>query len=278
MEGNKNNVHNLTYFPPIFCPISQNILQNITWNDQENLLNATLNAEILIRHNLPITYRISFLRYIINALETQNIEIHDAIYELYVSLLDDQELPNFSYKHYRLLQYNNKTITIKEARHMITDGTTGLHCWQAAGALAEWAIANAERIRNKQCLELGSGTGLTGFILAKICEPKKLILTDGNDLVLNLLQNNYEVNFDKNTDKISIEMLDWENIRQSTIMEKIVPDIILAADVVYDSSLFVPLCHTLDFIFTKCENKCTFILTCTVRNDDTLNDFIRLMG
>lgn len=253
-------------------------MHNISWDDQEKLLNSTLNAEILTNNNLPITYRVAFLRFLIDSLENENIEVHDAIYELYTYLLKDGRDPaKYSYKHYKLLEYN-ETVSIKEARQMISDGTTGLHSWQAAGALAEWAISNSHKLRHKQCLELGSGTGLTGFILAKICNPKKLVLTDGNNLVVKLLTENYETNFSTKTNEISIEMLDWENIQDSNITDRIVPDIIFASDVVYDNTLFVPLSCTLDFIFKKCENRCTFILACTVRNEDTLNEFIELIG
>lgn len=61
-------------------------------------------------------------------------------------------------------------------------------------------------------------------------------------------------------------------------MEVIQPDVIIASDVVYDSTLFKPFCQTIDYIFTKTNANCQFVLAATVRNQDTLNDFFKEIG
>lgn len=41
---------------------------------------------------------------------------------------------------------------------------------------------------------MGCGIGLTGLIIANICQPKKIILTDYNVHVMNLLKENVKLN------------------------------------------------------------------------------------
>lgn len=67
--------------------------------------------------------------------------------------------------------------------------------WQAGAALADWACENSDKFTGKSIIELGSGTGLTGFVIGKICQPTKLILTDGNSIVMKLLTENFRYNF-----------------------------------------------------------------------------------
>lgn len=77
---------------------------------------------------------------------------------------------------------------------------------------------------------------------------------------------------------IDIQQLDWNEISDSNILEKIRPDIIIASDVVYDNTLFKPLCETIDHIFKNTTANCQFILAATVRNFNTLNDFFKEIG
>lgn len=56
------------------------------------------------------------------------------------------------------------------------------------------------------------------------------------------------------------------------------PDLIIAADVIYDSSLFHALCQTIDRIFTKCQNQCKMLLVNAVRNEKTQIEFFDLLS
>jgi len=101
-------------------------------------------------------------------------------------------------------------ITLLESRTTIEQGTTGLKTWPAAHALAEWLRKHpgrlrpfcsrnqqsdnhfAERVRAKRVLELGSGVGYLGLVVAAIQldtpnrgDPEPSIwLTDVNSVVL----------------------------------------------------------------------------------------------
>lgn len=199
------------------------------------------------------------------------------MYELYVELLDAKsaDRPKYVYKHFTLP--NAEIVSIRESPNIISEGTTGLHCWQAAGALAEWALANADRLATKNVLELGSGTGLTGFVVGKYCKVSRICLTDGNETVLRLLDDNLAENFQHNPAlTINVAPLDWFKIEKSQFIadDTWKPDVVMAADVVYDDSLFEALCKTIDLIFRKCSNRCWMVMACTIRNERTLKHFL----
>ena len=109
-------------------------------------------------------------------------------------------------------------ITLLESRTTIEQGTTGLKTWPAAHALAEWlgkhpgrfrplfpAIAGLtttchliECVRGKRVLELGSGVGYLGLVVAAIQldtpgkgDPEPSVwLTDVNSVVLSRCRDN----------------------------------------------------------------------------------------
>lgn len=123
--------------------------------------------------------------------------MHDCLYEIYCKFqIADEDSDRFSYKHYMVSGYDD-IITLKEANNFISDGTTGLSVWGAAFVLSEWALANKSAILGENVLELGSGTGLSGLLVAKICEPTCILLTDGNAKVLDCLRENVRNNFNR---------------------------------------------------------------------------------
>lgn len=147
---------------------------------------------------------IRFLRHIIDTLERNNQEIHDDLYTTlcsYQSQSDDAT--EFSYKHYQLqnrISDSIETVILKENHNKISQGTTGLGIWESALALSEYAIANSSEFRGKRILELGAGTGLSSFIIAKCCAPHSITLSDGNDKVIDYLNENIRINFESSGD------------------------------------------------------------------------------
>uniref|UniRef100_A0A915N0E7 Complex 1 LYR protein domain-containing protein n=1 Tax=Meloidogyne javanica TaxID=6303 RepID=A0A915N0E7_MELJA len=108
----------------------------------------------------------------------------------------------------------------------ISKGTTGLCCWQASFALADFLFLSfstnllAYLSNAKYILELGAGCGLVGILLAKqfyLNKNKeiKLILSDSDNFVLELLNKNIKLNFGNENieDNLIIESkyLDWTN-------------------------------------------------------------------
>lgn len=54
-------------------------------------------------------------------------------------------------------------------------------------------------------------------------------------------------------------------------------DLIVAADVIFDNSLFRPLCQTLTSLFNRCKNCKQFLLVNAVRNINTKQEFLDLL-
>lgn len=181
----------------------QGTLSNLSWDEQHRLLSETVCLEKVQKYPLDRNYMVRFIRCIIDALEGQNLEVHD---DFYTILCDFQSKSNdcdseYSYKHYQvLIDRNIETVTLKENRNKISNGTTGLNVWESALAISEWAIENRCHFDNKHCLELGAGTGLSSLIIAKCCSPKTIHITDGNDRVIENLVENVADNFEKLND------------------------------------------------------------------------------
>lgn len=145
-------------------------------------------------------YVIRFLRHIIDALELRQNDIHDDLYEVFCDYQTKAtQLDNgvYSYKHYCI---DAEIITLKENHNKISHGTTGLNVWEGALALCEWSLSHKLAICGKHVLELGAGTGLSGLVIGKCCRPTSIILTDGDDNVLDYLRENVRNNFDRNED------------------------------------------------------------------------------
>lgn len=83
----------------------------------------------------------------------------------------------------------------------------------------------------------------------------------------------------KDSCDIFVVDLPWESVEENQELKCIQPDLVLAADVVYDSSVFKPLCEAVNFFLNRnCDKKCEVIFVCTERNSDTLAQFLGLLG
>ncbi|KAK6169196.1 hypothetical protein SNE40_020294 [Patella caerulea] len=110
------------------------------------------------------------------------------------------------------------------------------------------------------------------------------IQSDPNDLELNMkywkldkcgLYGTY-----KKDENVRIAKLDWENISDS-LMEKLKPDFILAADVVYDASIMPSLVAVLQMLLkpnVDTGQVPVAYIASTVRNEDTRDNFLILLG
>lgn len=64
--------------------------------------------------------------------------------------------------------------------------TTGLvRCWPTEDVLAFFCINNPNLFRSKRVLELGSGYGLAGLVIAATTNACEVVISDGNPQVVN---------------------------------------------------------------------------------------------
>lgn len=231
----------------------------------------------------------------VDVLESEGIEVCDELYENLCNLLTRQKEADTVFKHYILDNDSRTCISLKESKNIISQGTTGLHCWQAAQALADWCLSHSEDLKGKRVLELGSGVGLTGITTVLCCELQRYIFSDCHSAVLNALCENVLLNLSTPTDKdchtvvgnntktvqntlleikhkntdVAVMNLPWADITKETVSEV---DFVLAADVVYDSSIFIDLCQALKNLLHH--KKTVAIIACTVRDQNTIQQFL----
>ncbi|XP_037938462.1 protein-lysine N-methyltransferase EEF2KMT [Teleopsis dalmanni] len=262
----------------------------ITWDQQEQLVNNTIAHSLNLKFPIKISYQINFIKRLLQILEKNCSEVHDAVYERYCNL--QKQLPKdttekYAYKHYLLCKHDVH-LTLKESKSFVAEGTTGLCSWQASFALSDFLLHNKEMVENKDVLELGAGTGLCGFILTQCCNTRKFLLTDGSFECTELMHKNISLNFPnaRETSKgcfvlehqnLSILQLDWKEIEVSGLINKIKPALILAADVIYDDTVFEDLVNAIDYVFKYMNNETKMLLSATVRNQFTLNKFLNLL-
>lgn len=183
-------------------------------------------------------------------------------------------------------------------RKILNKNLTQLYYMQAAFYLAEWCISNKQKILGKNILELGSGVGLTGLTVINFCEPKSYYFSDCHPLVLKTLEENIRLNLIEekkdnswkemlNSDKLEfensnkaystkifIENLNWEEIKSK--VGQIPVDLVIAADILYDSSNFEALASGLkELIYNSVEYA---IVVATIRNESTVEKFLNILG
>jgi len=176
-----------------------------------------------------------------------------------------------------------------ESRTTIELGTTGLKTWRASLVLAEYLAQNPDLIRNKSVLELGSGVGFLGIVLATLQVSAKnpvgrIVLTDVNPHVLARCEDNLALSCNQSSvhPNVHTRELDWmDALRESrrSVLESFLSDasadLIIGADLVFDPSIIPALVSTLKMGLSSSTTTCGLIAL-TVRNESTLNEFLRV--
>ena len=153
-------------------------------------------------------------------------------------------------------------------------GSTGAFAWSAGFVAGEIVMNHGDvLVRGRRCVELGSGTGVTGTLLAR-CEPAALTLTDRDETTLTNLYETLRVNREMDGEEcctfdvmrrdtladavrdetpttgvatrspVRVCPLDWERASASE-MAALKADFILAADCAYDPTLIPGLVRAL---------------------------------
>jgi len=126
--------------------------------------------------------------------------------------------------------------------------------------------------KNKQILELGSGTGICGIFISAF-EPNQIILTDKKE-TLDLINKNVELNqslIGKNT-KVLVEEFYWDDKEKLKFFKDNYEfDYIICSDCIYDKNQF----ENLQMIFNELtvEKKTTIILAFNYRIETGLEFF-----
>ncbi|DBA94871.1 TPA: hypothetical protein ACH3X1_002405 [Trebouxia sp. C0004] len=177
-------------------------------------------------------------------------------------------------------------ITLKLATNLF-EGGTGCHEWEAGFFLAEFVLSHPDIFKGSSCLELGCGAGVVGVALCR-SGAATVQLTDGNGAAVDNCKYNLEINncippqrlcttqlagnHSQETQDVQVMQMQWESPCE------VQPDLILAADVLYDPATIVPLVLLLRrFLCNADANrtcKPTAFIATTLRNEETLRQFL----
>ncbi|XP_063228539.1 protein-lysine N-methyltransferase EEF2KMT isoform X2 [Bacillus rossius redtenbacheri] len=255
---------------------------------QKKVLESTLFHPTAKKYPPKLSYQKAFLKALM--VESSGAEVCDELYAALCSTLVGRgPSEDHHYRHYFLADGGAGTtsLVLKESCSIVSGGTTGLCAWQASQALSEWCLAHPAVLAGRRVLELGSGVGLTGLVACLRCRPASYVFSDAHPAVLRLLRENVARNLalvpgpDAAGDAtpyaaalgctaVQVVDLPWESVPSHSAL---VPEVVLAADVVYDSTLFQPLCEALRHLAVEVNHKCLIVLACTIRNSHTLDQF-----
>ncbi|KAH8276545.1 hypothetical protein KR044_011266 [Drosophila immigrans] len=254
--------------------------------EQRALIAATCGHPLNQRYPVRRSYQEAFVKRLLQVLKDHE-ELHDDIFDsmcgqLAKTSLQDEAAPpsrsSYAYKHY--VVQPEEHITLRESSSFVSEGTTGLCTWEAALALADYLLQHSELVRGKHVVELGAGAGLLGILLKQRSlqlEVGQVLLTDGSAACVQLMHNNIALNFKDPADveaSPQCAAMQWNQVAQFEWSKYAIPDLLLAADVVYDETQFEWLLQALDYIFELAKNGCQLLLASTVRNVSTLHQFM----
>lgn len=155
------------------------------------------------------------------------------------------------------------------------NGTTGLRTWQAALYLANYLNSGDcdVSLAGKTVCELGAGTGLVSLALLKAHpEIGHVYVTDGDAMLVEKVLGSLKLNAITEGTRVTASQLLWGTTdpEDHETFERMCPDadVVVAADVTYDSRIVPQLASTISDFFKK---GAQLVLICaTVRNPETI--------
>ncbi len=89
--------------------------------------------------------------------------------------------------------------------------TTGFRTWEGSLHLGSYLLTEegSRRVRGKNVLELGAGTGFLTILAAKHLQAKHVTATDGDEGVIQALKENLALNHVDEAHKVRTETLTW---------------------------------------------------------------------
>lgn len=234
------------------------------------LAENVINCEMVVSHKIRYQFQVNVIKTLISGLEKAEILVPDSIFDRLGVLMGMKE-EDYVERLYLTSSGDEILSQFSESVNQLSMGTTGLSVWQASCDLSNLfqliPTNDYERV-----IELGSGCGVSGISVAKMsgCE---VVLTDYDDNVLQLLKENAIKNDliseeNPSTNQAKVRCLDWCDFEYCDWKEPF--DIIIAADVVYDTALLASLCNVLHLLLRQAK---AAIVACTKRNEASIGCF-----
>ena len=146
-------------FPSILKPTDE-------W--QSSLYLDTVGSRLARRFPVERDHCIRFCKSIIQLCEDCGMEVSEQFYEK-IGELHLQAASEEYYKTYFLSSDPGLAVSLREAKAVISGGTTGLSSWTAGEYLACWLDVEdrAKMMKGKRVVELGAGSGISGIFALK---------------------------------------------------------------------------------------------------------------
>ncbi|KAL6493373.1 hypothetical protein OROGR_032507 [Orobanche gracilis] len=131
---------------------------------------------------------------------------------------------------------------------------TGLVCnWPSEDVLAHYCLSHRDMFRSKKVIELGSGYGLVGLVIAAVTEASEVVISDGNPQVVDYTQRNIEANSRAFGDTVvKSMMLHWNQEDTSSVTDAF--DVIVASDCTFFKDFHRDLAGIVKHLLSKTES------------------------
>ncbi|XP_051182398.1 calmodulin-lysine N-methyltransferase [Lolium perenne] len=162
-----------------------------------------------------------------------------------------------------------------EASNRYNIDTTGLVCcWPSEEVLAFYCINHSDMFRSKRVLELGSGYGLAGLVIAASANANEVVISDGNPQVVGYIQKNISINaetFDRT--KVKSMTLHWDQEQPSEMFNSF--DIIVASDCTFFKQFHRSLARVVRSLLKHSEASQAIFMS--PKRGDSLNKFLEII-
>ncbi|XP_076896007.1 calmodulin-lysine N-methyltransferase-like [Bidens hawaiensis] len=182
-------------------------------------------------------------------------------------------LPNQSATKLYLYQRVDNCADLDDFRicNMYDIDNTGLVCsWPSEEILAYYCLLQLDLFRSKRVIELGSGYGLAGLVIAAVTEASEVVISDGNPQVVDYLQRNITANSSVfGSTKVKSMMLHWNHEELSNVSNTF--DIIVASDCTFFKEFHTGLVQTVKCLLKEGHSEAIFL---GPKRGSSLDDFL----
>ncbi|KAL5557549.1 hypothetical protein UlMin_039785 [Ulmus minor] len=149
---------------------------------------------------------------------------------------------------------------------------TGLVCqWPSEDVLAYFCLKHADMFRSKRVIELGSGYGLAGLVIAAATEATEVIISDGNPQVVDYIERNIQANSQAfGGTRVKSLTLHWNQDEISNISYAF--DLIVASDCTFFKEFHKGLAQVVKLLLKKVGS--TEAIFFSPKRGDSLDKFL----
>ncbi|XP_066383186.1 calmodulin-lysine N-methyltransferase-like isoform X2 [Miscanthus floridulus] len=229
---------------------------------------ASCGFNLIECHSLPISQLAKSLGNSLNG--NENDFGQKDVYVCYKLPCRDSSKLDLVYRKEDSLELNDI-----EASNKYNIDTTGLVCcWPSEEVLAYYCINHSDMFRSKKVLELGSGYGLAGLVIAASTNADEVVISDGNPQVAGYIQKNISINAETfGETKVKSMILHWDKEQASEILNTF--DIIVASDCTFFKQFHEGLARTVKSLLKHSATSQAIFLS--PKRGDSLDKFLGII-